>query len=314
MSKMKDRDGFTLIELSLSMLFIAVLSISIVLIIVNTISAYQRGLMLNKVNSVGSDLVDDMRMAVQSSSARSLIASCSSNKYGSDAGNSEAQMAQINACILDNAHNYAYVVKYASAFTIDGVLYNNVPIFGAFCTGTYSYVWNSGYYNSNEASFVEKSNNMWAKITYINPDSPGSPITYDGGRRFRLIKIQDSNRSICASKMYGGTYAINNNMSNIFDVSKIGSGALGEVIDLLPSDNANDLALYDLSVSTPSVNAGGDNVFYGISFILGTVSGGVNIMSNGNSCVAPTDAKGSVTYNSYCAINKFNFAVQVNGG
>jgi hypothetical protein len=312
MSIKRSRDGFTLIELSLSMLFIAVLSISIVLIIVNTISAYQRGLMLNKVNSTGTNIADEMRIAVQSSSARSLLASCSANKYVNNLGDSDSQQLQIDACYADNAHNYAYIVKYATGFTLGGVSYNNVPIYGAFCTGTYTFLWNSGYYDSDEAMFNEKRSNEWAKISYIGPS--GGVENWAGGKRFRLIMVQDNNRNICASKMRDNTYALSNNISNTFDITAIGSGTLGEVVDLLPTDSSNDLALYDLDVAIPSINAAGDNVFYAVSFILGTISGGVNILSNGNSCVAPNESSTGLTYNNYCAINKFSFSVQVNGG
>jgi type II secretory pathway pseudopilin PulG len=77
------RDGFTLIELTLAMLFIGLLSISIVLIISNTVTAFQRGMKLSRVNSTGTDLVDDMRASIQSSSARGLISSCYATIYSS---------------------------------------------------------------------------------------------------------------------------------------------------------------------------------------------------------------------------------------
>ena len=67
------KEGFTLVELSLAMAFVGVLSVAVVLIISNTVSAYRRGLTLSRVNMVGSDLVDDMRSSVQGSSAKSLI-------------------------------------------------------------------------------------------------------------------------------------------------------------------------------------------------------------------------------------------------
>ena len=65
----RNKRGFTIIELSLSIAFIAILSITMVLIITNTISTYRRGLMLNQINTTGMDLVDDLRAAVQNSSA-----------------------------------------------------------------------------------------------------------------------------------------------------------------------------------------------------------------------------------------------------
>ena len=66
------REGFTLIELSLSMLFIGILSVSIVLIISNTVSSYRRGMTLTQINTMGVTLADDMRSSVQNASSRSL--------------------------------------------------------------------------------------------------------------------------------------------------------------------------------------------------------------------------------------------------
>ena len=62
------RRGFTLVELSLSLVFISILSLTIVLMINNAVESYQRGVTLNQINTVGMDLVDDIRTAVQNSS------------------------------------------------------------------------------------------------------------------------------------------------------------------------------------------------------------------------------------------------------
>ena len=60
MRKLGIKKGFTLVELSLSIAFIAILSITVALIINDAISTYRRGLTLNQINTVGMDLVDDM--------------------------------------------------------------------------------------------------------------------------------------------------------------------------------------------------------------------------------------------------------------
>ena len=49
--------GFTLVELSLSMTFIAILSIIIVLVINGAVSSYSRGITLNLINTVGNEVV-----------------------------------------------------------------------------------------------------------------------------------------------------------------------------------------------------------------------------------------------------------------
>ena len=70
------KKGFTLVELSLSLAFIGILSITIVLIINNAIATYRRGLTLNQINTVGMDLVDDIRTAVQNSPAKDVEDVC----------------------------------------------------------------------------------------------------------------------------------------------------------------------------------------------------------------------------------------------
>ena len=304
------RDGFTLIELTLAMLFIGLLSISIVLIISNTVTAFQRGMKLSRVNSTGTDLVDDMRASIQSSSARGLLSSCYANIYSSGTSLGPEQRQK---CEQDNAKNYVAVSKVAK-IRLDGVE-QEVPILGAFCTGSYTYIWNSGYFEAENAVFPEKTNRDWAKIRYLQN---GRTYEYPGPgeKPFRLLRIQDESRIFCLAAVdsTGESYDLpEGGISNVFDVSTVSYGTLrSDLVDLLPPDSGNDLAVYDLSVARPAVSENGDNAFYSISFILGTVSGGVNIVANGNSCVAPN---GLVSGNySYCAINKFNFAVQVNGG
>ena len=304
------RDGFTLIELTLAMLFIGLLSISIVLIISNTVTAFQRGMKLSRVNSTGTDLVDDMRASIQSSSARGLLSACYANIYSSGTSLGPEQRQK---CEQDNAKNYVAVSKVAK-IRLDGVE-QEVPILGAFCTGSYTYIWNSGYFEAENAVFPEKTNRDWAKIRYLQN---GRTYEYPGPgeKPFRLLRIQDESRIFCLAAVdgTGESYDLpEGGISNVFDVSTVSYGTLrSDIVDMLPPDSGNDLAVYDLSVARPAVSENGDNAFYSISFILGTVSGGVNIVANGNSCVAPN---GLVSGNySYCAINKFNFAVQVNGG
>lgn len=333
------KQGFTLVELSLSMLFVGILSLAIVLVINNTVVAYQRGLTLSRVNTVGSDLVDDMRSSVQSSSARSLMSSCYMAIYGEDGTSLNGE--ERTKCSNDNARNFVSVTKTTKTLSINGVAVDeDVPIYGAFCTGTYSYVWNSGYFWAENATFDEKTNNAWAWVDYTDYSEEDSVLVRIGqseDQRFRLIKLYDTRRLICAAagiKNDGtgtrDTYEIID-MNNVFRVSNLSYGVIrledGAIveknsenimevktssIDLLPADRGNDLAIYDLSVAKPALSPTGDNVFYSATFILGTVHNGVNIAVNGSACATPNDYNGG-NYN-YCAINKFNFAMQVNGG
>lgn len=310
MLKRASKEGFTLVELSLSMVFISILSISIVVIINNTLAAYKRGLVLSQLNTVGMELTDEMRASVQKSSAKVLNGVCVSF-YSSAEG---------ERCRRENAHGLVSVKKNAT-ITIRGDEEVEVPIYGAFCTGSYSYIWNSGYFESGDAVFTEKTDKQWATLTYKTGEKneEGEDIdlefkssTADVNKPFRLLKVEDKSHAVCAAMM-GGSYKNNTKTTN--DIIINGSSDGFEPEDILVADNSNNLAIYNLDVSQPVISPGGNNVFYSVSFILGTINGGINVMARGNACVTPTDYEKKDFENfDYCAINKFNFAVQVNGG
>ena len=310
MKKWSMREGFTLVELTLAMLFIGLLSISVVLIISNTVSAFQRGMRLSRINSTGTEIADDMRTSIQNSSAKGLLAGCYANYYSS--GNFLGP-EQRQKCEEDNAKNYVAVTK-TSRVTINGTV-QTMPIFGAFCTGSYTYIWNSGYFEDENANFAEKRSNSWARIRYLDNGEPKEfPSASEGP--YRLIRVQDESRIICMAAVdkTGNSYELpSRGISNVFDVSSLSFGTIkGEIVELLPKDGGNDIAVYDISVARPAISENGDNAFYSVSFILGSVSGGANVMARGNSCSTPNTTAAS-NYN-YCTINKFNFAIQVNGG
>ncbi len=175
---------------------------------------------------------------------------------------------------------------------------DNKPYWGIFCTGTYTYLWNSIYANSsNRLKIVGTNNNTLLE-------------------NFRFIKIKDDSRSIRKITMLDGKeLGYNNNKFNgSVDISVTGiteesMNDDNNVVDLL--DINSGLALFDLSVDQPAVSLLGDNVFYSVSFVLGTVSGDANINATGNYCGTP---EGSSSISDYCSINKFSFSVQVNGG
>ena len=315
MLRKASREGFTLVELSLSMVFISILSISIVVIINNTLSAYRRGITLSQINTTGMELMDDMRAAVQGSSMGALVGSCTTIYSGANETN----------CKSDNAYGLV-LVKKTTEVTINGEVVKNVPIFGAFCTGKYSYIWNSGYFESDNADFTEKTNKIWARLTYTSSekDEEGNykvktidSSIGDENRPFRLLKVEDESRGVCVAAMDGYN---KNKVKEVegkidIDVSSIIKSMENEPEDILIADGNNNLAIYDLDVAQPVKGPGTNTAFYSGSFILGTISGGINVMALGNACAAPTDYDSKDFENfDYCAINKFNFAVQVNGG
>lgn len=322
------KKGFTLIEFSLSVAFIGILSIAIALLINDTIAAYRRGMVLNQINTTGIDLVDDFRAAVQNSpvsSVRNLCAVAYSNS------------TIRKQCEDDNAKNFTSVERLATV-QIRGKEVKNVPVFGAFCTGSFSYIWNSGYFFSDEARVIGTTA---ASLRYKSYDGVIKTFPTKNTDKLRLIKVKDTARAVCMSatfkeynngssqryevenmdklKNYNSNYTINNNTS-IFDLTKDSDTysfqELGDddIVEILIPGGGNNLVLYDLRSTAAAENAAGNGLFYSTSFILGTIQGGIDIKASGNYCVPPKDYTDSNYENfDYCAINKFNFAVQATG-
>ena len=83
-------------------------------------------------------------------------------------------------------------------------------------------------------------------------------------------------------------------------------------IELLANDRS--LALYSLEPVAIAEGENQNSIFYSMSFILGTVQGGVNIKASGNYCSTSGGTSSGVENFDFCAINKFNFAAQATGG
>ena len=305
----KMQDGFTLVELALSMGFIGILSVAVALIIADATASYRRGLTLTQVTTMGSDIVDDMRTAVTNSSSRSVTDLCKTY-YG-------VGVNAYSQCMTDGAVNFVKWTRFGK-LSLDGKDIGEVPIFGAFCTGGYSYIWNTGYYDIDEATFAEKENN-WATLKYKN--ASGNVVTWDKGKaknantRPRLLKVKDPYRAVCASVIIKSNttslqYNYQNDLPGEFDITSFGS-VTEEPVDLILEDEENSLALFDLTVAKPQESVTRKNTFYAISFILGTITGGPNILAKGQSCQPPENYE--IGFFDYCAINRFSFAVQAGG-
>ena len=327
MRRKAHKGGFTLIELSLSLIFIGILSITVVLLIQNIAAAYRRGLILNQVNTVGMDLVDDMRSSVQNASASAVTRLCELYYDKND----PTGRTNYNNCIADNADSFVSVRKTATATvrTSSGTQnLTDLPVYGAFCTGTYTYVWNSGYYESSGDNIesIDSSNrsiNTPAAVIGTKASPTASFVTRYSN--FRLIKIYDDERSICvnAMKNQSGSTTVtpyvrktsysNAKVSNqfIISASMLSASESGEnVLEIMKKNVNSDLVIYDLYLAKPAMSATRKNEFYSGSFIIGTIRGGINIKTAGSSCKPPSDNYSELEY---CAINKFNFAMQAGG-
>ena len=275
MRRLGKKKGFTLVELSISIVFISVLSLTIVFIINNTVAVYRRGVTLNQINTVGMDLVDDFRVTIQNSPPVVLEDLCEKSGV-SDCNANEAAVAGL--------------VSLQVGGDVGGV--GNVPIGGAFCTGAYSYLWNSGYVFSGDADDEALS---------FKYNSESGVQTKEG---FRLLKVKDKNRVVCKKVSEDNEVDVTGEDETFKD---------DDLNELLATEGS--LVLYDLYAPLPATNSVEKNSLYSVSFVLGTIHGGANITATGDFCKPPNSEDGKEKENfDYCAINKFNFAAQANGG
>ena len=284
----RPRYGFTLVELAFSLSFITVLFLTLLALIIYITGIYQKGLVIRSVNANGRELTDDFTRSINAAPAKSADLVCQYKFSPNSSGYS--------ACTSDHAH------KFYSNVTTGNVSINGtqktVPIYGAICTGRYSYVWNSGYALSG-------NNAAKAELSVVGGGHSG---TTDN---FHLLKIRDDTLAVCGSKIpdgYSGVATGGNTYS--IELPDDANDERGYAYELLPRSEDN-LAIYDLNLFTPVQHVNTGRTFESVTFILGTVAGGIDITATGDFCTDIPDNL-NTDYN-YCAINKFNFATYSTG-
>lgn len=291
MSIIRKKIGFTIIEITIAMTFVSVLLITIALVISQIMSIYQKGLALRAVNSVGRELIDEFSRAITSAPAKGVRFLC--NRYYG--GNTPPARTAREQCI---AHNANFLTFQEDTALIDE---EYIPLHGAFCTGRYSYIWNTGY-------AINNGRTESIRLRYGDADTEYS------SDNFRLLRITDSDNRICGYNLQSDSYGYNIPTANnpVLDFTTGGGGSFdSEPIELL-GNSENNLALYDFVVFPSALHTVTQHSFYSATFVLATINGGVDIMAAGDYCTeAPTD--GLDTDFNYCAVNKFNFAVRATG-
>lgn len=270
--------GFTLVEIALAMGFVSVLLITIVITVMQITAVYQKGLALKAVNTAGRELVDEFSRGVSLAPVKGVSSLCN-KAYNNDTAK--------NNCINNNADILSYQEEYA------GINGKTVPVHGVFCTGRYSYIWNTGY-------AVNSSNSNHRAHLYIN----GA----DYGNSFRLARVNDSDRNICKAHINAGSYTVPTTSDPNYNVY------IDEDINFkeLLTGSETNLVLYDFVAYPGTLHKITQHAFYSMSFTLGTVSGGVDITASGDYCKAEAYESLSSDFN-YCAVNKFNFSVRATG-
>ena len=144
----KQTSGFTVIELMLSMTFVAVLLIAIAMTVIQIATIYNRGMTLKEVNQSARDISDDMRRTV---------------------ANTEAFVVNVNG--TDSADSFDIPAASGPSGALAG---------GRLCTGSYTYIWNI-------AAAVERNDaNLTKKLS--SGGTPGEAIRFikvpDTGKKY----------------------------------------------------------------------------------------------------------------------------------
>lgn len=303
----QSKSGFTMVEFSLATAFISLLLIGISVIASNIITIYQKGLAVKAVGSVGRGLVEEFTTAINSAPSVDTASLCSSHVSG----------ASEDACKKDNANNFIFQHKLGRRVAPGNETDTSVQFGGVFCTGNYSYVWNTYYGTENGGSPLSL---VYYDSTNYSPASRESTKLSD----FRMIRVKDSSYRVC-SAVTNSNYTSNiNNVAEI-DITHLANGR-ENVIDTPEQGFLNsfdlDLQLYELTMFPISQDQVTLRTFMSGTFILATERGNVNIERSGDYCdvnhldqdqettTALSDLGSEFTY---CSINKFNFAARTAG-
>lgn len=289
MKKRNIRKGFTIIETSLATMFLGVIVLAVANLIIQMTLIYQKGLSLRAINATGQQIIEDMGRRISSAD---YIYDIDTNHDG----------YVVNDEIVDN------IGKYFREWNVS--LSDTRQIAGAFCVSEYSYVWNTAVALNSENANA----GMLIKYNHKNEDGSTAEIT----KRFKLARAYDPNHEICTIQWL----ADDGSPSNPTQITYGGDSYTldttftpEEPIEMINDDEIN-LALYDLTIHPVTQSTITKQSFVTASFILATLRGGVNILSNSDYCQGTDDASGE-EYNSmdfaYCAVNKFDFSMRTGG-
>lgn len=292
------RSGFTMVELSITLAFLAVLLISIAIITTNIISIYQKGMTIKAVNSVGRGLIEELTTGINTAPSVDTTSLCNSL--------ANASAEDIEACLEDSAFKYVYQATYNA----EGQQYN-----GIFCTGYYSYIWNT-YYGVDSGHTLN--------LRYL-PNTGGSAQTIEAPR---LLRVEDRTYRVCSTAMESRRYRSTLTSNATLDITTLAvntslANRIPEPQSGMLSEFDLDLMLYEFTVFPISQDAVTLRTYMAGTFILATLRGDVDITRSGDYCTVGNISGGSFSDNSssydlgsefnYCAINKFNFAARTAG-
>lgn len=275
------KKGFTIIEITLAMTFLAILMVSIATLIMRVTNIYQKGLAMRAINATGTEIIEDITRTVGAAS------------YLVDIHSQDAELGGNG--VMEYNNNYKLVEKYYYDYTVYNENHNgknfNVQYFGVLCTGDYSYIWNTA--------------------RALDPDFTTKNFITVNGEKVKMVRVYDREQTQC-NKDKNGSVA-NLAKRNYLPVTI--NVPADNVVELINNDEM-DLALYEFNVTPATQSAITRQSFISANFILATRQGGININANGDFCRGEDnefkDEYEGTMFN-YCAVNKFSFSARTGG-
>lgn len=316
---MKARKGFTLTELAVAIAFISILLLTIATVTLNMVRTYHKGNTMKEINTVGLELISEFTDAISASSNFDYKSYCS---FFTD---EEAKQS----CEEDKGQKFIFQEKTTKiGIKNTSTEISDAQTYGIFCTGKYTYIWNTGYSMNSDDGEHTKSSDLYEDIT--DSDKPVAVQNFTdltlnkdtAGRKefgnFRLRKYQDQTRSICADAFYTKDENHERTLQDDYEEGSIdnvdlSSQSKSNFENHLISDElikTQDLAIFSLKVDKPVVEEVSSNALYTIHLTLGSISGGIDTSNKDPSCNMSTNSSYDIEY---CATNKFNFTAQTKG-
>ena len=311
---MTKKKAFTIIELMLAMAFLGTMLVGIATLVMRITNIYQKGLALRSINSVGREVISDLTRTINASRVNIDI----NPKLPSDYSILQKDIDEARA-------NYFIATSDNEGRQLGGV----------FCTGDYSYVWNTAdtFRKVRANDDLQKKHYDATTINTALAEHAFVIKTDEGYTIPKFARFQDKDRHACAhseKKVGDQVYyepstetdagSIKPTSPYMFD---LGAGSKLDKVTELIEDNESDLAMYNFTIFPATQHATTKQIFYSGMFILATYRGGVNIKSNGDFCEGSDSTNGTrdsvdsdeMTLNDfdYCAVNKFNFSARATG-
>ena len=291
MRREDNKKGFTIVEVTISMAFLAVLIMSIASLIIKATEMYRKGLTLRAVNSVGAEIIEDVSRSALAGSDED-ISSIDENKDGAISFEEQAKG-------LSGYFNANY------GTTKTGERIQN---YGVFCTGASSYIWNTARtlrddYSSNPHVILD------VPSTVNLPDNVITP---------KFLRVYDPGRILCREFTTWSSHPERLQLKKPDGQPMKKQEDFDRYVTSIMQDDEIDLALYEFNVLPISQSIITRQAYMSINFILGTKES-VNIVSNSDYCrgsgneETSDDNEFNHTGFEYCAVNKFNFAIRTGG-